>query len=501
MKIIYEKDMRTARLDGLDNGLVPFLSKVLSFKKEGIEYTKPYKNYLQYIEDKQLDDRARPRLPCWDGVTRLLTKKLKFPAGLVTFVEKYLKEQFSQEVEIVDNRVKSNIDFTIDISEKLKEIGREPRDYQTEAVEAMVNSNRGIVKAATGSGKTGIAVMAVAKLGKKANIYVIGTDLLYSFHEDFSKILPFKIGMIGNGVCDIQDINIVSIWSCGRALGLKSSEILDEDGIDEKYTETQQESILRALSKAKVHILDECHIASCETIKKIYEVINPEHLYGLSGTPFRKDNQDLLIKSILGEELIDVKASRLIRKGVLAKPIINFVDVPKMRLPATYQECYKEYIVENDVRNDLVVKHTKKILDKGYVVLVLFNNISHGKILADKFTTNGIEFGLLNGKDDIDKRKEVLGRIKNGSLNCIIASRIFDIGIDAPRLSGLVLAGSGKSYVRTLQRCGRVIRGYPGKKYAAIIDFHDQVKFFKKHSEIRKEYYQTEEEFKIVANF
>ena len=43
-----------------------------------------------------------------------------------------------------------------------------------------------------------------------------------------------------------------------------------------------------------------------------------------------------------------------------------------------------------------------------------------------------------------------------------------------------------------------MIRQYPGKKQAAIIDFYDQIKFLKKHSIIRRDVYLSESGFKII---
>ena len=52
----------------------------------------------------------------------------------------------------------------------------------------------------------------------------------------------------------------------------------------------------------------------------------------------------------------------------------------------------------------------------------------------------------------------------------LIASKIFDQGVDIPNLDALVLAGSGKSSGRALQRIGRVIRNAPGKKKAIVVE-------------------------------
>jgi superfamily II DNA or RNA helicase len=61
----------------------------------------------------------------------------------------------------------------------------------------------------------------------------------------------------------------------------------------------------------------------------------------------------------------------------------------------------------------------------------------------------------------------------------LIASKIFDQGIDIPELDALILAGSGKSSARALQRIGRVIRSYPSKKWANVIEFWDNTQAHK----------------------
>jgi superfamily II DNA or RNA helicase len=78
-------------------------------------------------------------------------------------------------------------------------------------------------------------------------------------------------------------------------------------------------------------------------------------------------------------------------------------------------------------------------------------------------------------------------KITSGKIKCIVASTIYDIGVDLPILSGLIIAGGGKSSVRALQRVGRVIRLHPSKKQAAIIDFADQAPYLLEHSERRRD--------------
>ena len=87
--------------------------------------------------------------------------------------------------------------------------------------------------------------------------------------------------------------------------------------------------------------------------------------------------------------------------------------------------------------------------------------------------------------------------MKDGKLDVLIASKIFDQGVDIPELDALILAGSGKSSGRALQRIGRVIRKNDGKSIAIVVDFYDNAKYLRDHSEIRRKVYETEPAFSI----
>lgn len=429
----------------------------------------------------------------WDGRKRLLNSKLEFGYGLLNRVVAGIKAH-GLEVTVTDKRTKTKAK-PIDIVTKLTNMKRAPRDYQTESASKVLETDIGIVKVATGGGKTQISALMIANLGKPANLYVTGKDLLYQFHEFYSSIFDEPIGIIGDGHCDIKRINVVSVWSVSEAFGEKAES--DEVDIDELLLGVdKQEEIRQCLSDAKVHIFDECHGVSCSTVQLINENIYPDEIYGMSASPWRSDNSELLIEAMLGKNIVDISASYLIEKGFLVQPIIKMVKVPKYptKLKKNYQSVYKQYIVENEARNNLIVENTEKLVNLGYKVLVLFNSIKHGEVLY-KMLSEKLKVALLSGKDSIDKRNTIKDQIQDGTIQVALVSRIFDIGVDLPQVNALVCSGAGKSIVPALQRIGRVLRPYPGKKVAAVIDFIDDAPFLNEHSLIRKKIYKSEEGF------
>lgn len=456
------------------------LDKELSFKVQGAEHSYHYK------------------MKRWDGVKRILGRDLTFPYGLLDRVKNFY-ESNNKKYEVDDRRSPKTPNNNLNILPKLEEMGKSPYSYQLDALEVVKSKDCGIIRVATGGGKSVIAGLITAHFGKSTCLYVIGKDLLYQMHGFFSEIFDQEIGIVGDGICEIRDINIVSVWTVGNVAGMKKSEIIIESSESEKLVDKGNfDDIKKMMKESKVHIFDECHIAACDTIQNIHRFISPEHIYGMSASPWRDDGADLLIESIFGHRIVEVPASFLIENGYLAKPLIRFKTVPKVRgLPDSYPGVYKHYITDNEVRNNLVIEAAVKMVEQGYQTLILYQRVSHGKLLFKKLKEK-MPCMLLSGKDSNSRREEVKQKLESGEINAIVASTIFDIGVDLPSLSGLVIAGGGKSSVRALQRIGRVIRRHPGKEYAAIIDFLDQAKFLKGHSQARYQIYASERGFDVT---
>lgn len=461
-----------------DYSILQTIRKEFSFKLANVEYTQAYKNG-------------------WNGITYLLDGKNRLPLGLLEKLKTFLSTNDYKFV-LDDKRPALAHEPEIDLKGKLEALRTPLRDYQQRIVDTAFAHRKGIIRACTGSGKTLSISALVAKINKPTIIGVIGLDLLGQFHETLTSLFDEPIGYIGNGICDIQRINVVSIWTIGRVLGVKH-DVIDDDSTEKEILKAEHnDRIIKLLNDTKVYVFDECHVIGTDTIKQIYKVINPERIYGFSGTPYRGDGSDLQSNGILGDQIINISASELIEKGFLAKPFIKFVNAPPAYSGGKdYHSIYRECIVENNARNQMIVDNTKMLLDKGYRVLILFKQIKHGKILQELFDENGIDIEMLYGNDSLDKRNKVKAKLQKGKIKAILASTIFDLGVDLPILSGMVLAGSGKSEIRSIQRIGRIIRKYPGKDSAAVIDFIDEAKYLKQHSKKRYDTYASEDGFVV----
>lgn len=435
----------------------------------------------------------------WDGRYRLLSARKEFLSGFLDRVISILNE-FNIKYEIDDRRppVKLGIPLELDPNSPFK-----PRDYQLEVVNAAYAKDCGVVKLPTGSGKTLTLSLIAGKFNIKTIIYVIGVELLYQMKDTLEKMYPnLEIGIVGDGKCIVKDITIATIWSAAAALDTKVEFDSDEEiDKDEKTDLIDKKAVKKLISEAQMYIFDECQFVSTTTALELNKhSLSARYKFLFSGTPWRDAGDDIYIEGIGGKRIYNKTASWMIENGYLVAPKIYFIDSEvKKRVGKTYPEVYRNYIIENQERNDLIKKAALKMHKDGRKILILVSKVDHGKALQ-KMLEDELRVFSLDGRNKTEQRLEAIRAMKNGEIDILIASKIFDQGIDIPELDALILAGSGKSSSRALQRIGRVIRkGGPNKKDAVIVDFWDNCKFLKDHSSARKKIYETEPLFKIIV--
>lgn len=155
----------------------------------------------------------------YDGYKKLFNiQTRRFPVGLLRRVVN-VASRFDT-VDIVDKRVHLNdvYDYKFDKSYL--------RDYQHSAILTSVIHGNGIVKVATGGGKTVIAGYTIGILRKKSIFIVHTRDLLYQAIESFKRIFPGeKIGQIGDGWIDLQNITVATMQTLAILGGIKATKI------------------------------------------------------------------------------------------------------------------------------------------------------------------------------------------------------------------------------------------------------------------------------------
>lgn len=476
------------------------LQKRLSFRPEGYQFAP---SYNRFIRDKKGNIIRR----AWDGWQKQFwsnTKKTYFPTGLFSLVSEYLKTH--------------NIDYRIEnfrvVPERNNIISNSGayvyRTYQSSIIDLACEKQRGLIRCPTGSGKTVIGAGIIEKLKVAPFMFfVTSTDLLKQAKESFEEALlwngyPLKVGQIGDGVIDIRDINVCTVQSAVRALGEKWDSKARFDSEDENEDKTpiekHRKEICELFENTKGVICDECQHWKAETCQLVCRSLKSAYYtFGLSATPTRDSGDDMLIQACFGKFIASISASELIEKGWLVRPDIKIVHIKDRKSQfKQWQAIYKDRIVDCEKYNGIVANIANSFIDNGRLVLILSQQISHGKKIAEM--VKGASY--LSGNSSKKQREEGLNNLRNGYIKCLSSSTIFDEGVDVRPLDCVILAGGGKSKTRAMQRIGRITRPYTSpdgkeKKDAIAVDFRIYDEYLKKHSEEREKMYRTEPAYRI----
>lgn len=402
----------------------------------------------------------------WDGKLRFYRKTAEFDTGLLGWVLQILAEHFpTVKIEVKDRRTKPT-GKSITMTDVVL------RNYQEEAVDACIRATRGVLSAATGSGKTQIAIAIVAKLGLNTLFLVDSVDLARQTADRFAKHLPAaKIGVIYAGAYKAvtktkgPDVVISTFHTLARKPELTKSLHFD------------------------VVMSDECHGVAAETWYKVMGSFpNTYYKFGLSGSidavyedpiRFRK------IQAQSGKVLVEIPVDYLVEQDVLAKPEIYMIGFPhRIYHKMTYFDEYEAAIQNNTGLNHrLVPRLVKKYAGKS--ILILVNRVSHGQELSEIL---GAPF--VSGHDESDVRYDALQEFRDGNLKVLIASKIFRQGVDIPNIEVLINLGNDDSYKAVVQKLGRGLRRTTEKDSLIYLDVYPQTSgYCEKHAKNRAKKY------------
>lgn len=464
------------------------IERECSFEVEGSEY-------------KAAAFKSKTKGQCkWDGRKRLFSTQYQtFPLGLYSRI-RHLFDMAGIQVDIEDKR-------TIMHMNNLFNVGNiQQRPYQDRAVFDSLLSGRGIVKAATGSGKTTIGAMTIGAIGCDAVFIVHTKDLLYQTKEAFERIFDIPIGQIGDGVVDLQSITVATVQSLALVAGFEFGKYK----YDEEYDDDQEQGnlidkkleIFRWSKGVGTLIFDEVQrVCSRTAYATRFMFENASNVYGYSASPWRDDGSDLMIEAAFGPRIVDITASELIDQGYLVQPYITIKSLSdNVWAGKTYEQVYKSAVVENVFRNMQVVSDAYNEYTKGRPTLVLVSWIKHGQILEQMMRSQGMPASFISGKSGTKVRQQVINDMRQGRAPIVIASTIADVGLDVPRLQSVVEAGAGKSSVTALQRLGRVMRPFEDKDKCYFITYRDTAPYLNTQVDKKVQIWQTEPKFIIVQS-
>lgn len=382
------------------------------------------------------------------------------PIGFLYELEQYLIHEEAQ-YKIYDQRKSDTWNYTYD--EIQKSLGYlELYDYQVESVQKCLDLKSGVIKASTGAGKTEIFI-SLCKLTNKKTLILFARIALAQQTLTRMKKAGLDAGIVqGNKIDDKHQIVMATVQS-----GHKLNKLEDYEMV----------------------IIDECHRASGDQYRELMRKSRARYRFGFSATPFVKDQyKAALVRMWIGPLIYEVDPKKLLQEKRIATPTIRMIPIsdPQNISQCKWPRIEKVGIVENSYRNRIVVNLAKML--KGQT-LILVKLLDHGDYLSENIP-NSV---WLSGKNKDKERDDIIKRFDAGEDFVLIASTIFDEGIDIKTVKHVILCGGGASYVKILQRIGRGMRVTDTKTTVDVYDFYDTTNdILEKHAKERIKTYKKE---------
>ena len=337
---------------------------------------------------------------------------------------------------------------------------------------------KGIAKVVTGGGKTSFALMCI--------------EQYFSFHPKGSVlILVPSIALLDQWYVDIlteTSLNDedISIFGGGNSNHGKRK-------INISTLNTGRNAAKRLLSSDDLLIVDECHKAASEENSKSISHTISHYSLGLSATPERQYDdgfEDILIPK-LGPLLIDYDYSKAKKDGVICDFALHNVKVKMSdeeegkyneltrKIALTSKKlgkdsieylnlCVKRREISNfsHLRIPTVCNLTSRISAKK--TIIFHESIKSAEEIAILLNQRGHYALCYHSKLSDAIRRDNLIKFKTGTCDVLITCRALDEGANIPQAELGIIAASTKSERQRIQRLGRVLRKFSGKRIALI---------------------------------
>ncbi len=392
----------------------------------------------------------RVRFGRWTGATpeeiTLITEdetgRLQLPRGAVGLLRE-VSAMTGQSVVFEDQRVVRPMTPPV--------MTLQPRDYQARAASALIRHLQGCVVIPCGGGKTVVGAAAIAYAGQAALVIVHTQDLLEQWSSVLRAMLGIAVGTVTEGVLKPAEVTVATVQTL---IGL-SREALAELG-----------------KRFGMIIVDEAHHVPAATFREVLAAFPGRYRFGLTATPERADGLTSLLNLCIGPTLFQVDHKTLVNAGYLIEPRVEPV-LTGCAPEAESHAAVLKALIADDARNELILRLAAQETSSGATVLILSSRVAHCRALAEALARRRVSAAALTGDVAKSRRSAILERFRSGELRVVCATSLADEGLDVACLERLILATPARSESRAIQRLGRLMRPYPGKRTPVLYDLVD----------------------------
>ena len=354
---------------------------------------------------------------------------------------------------------------------KHSEIGREikPRKYQETVIEDSLTrfndgKNRLLIEMATGLGKTYTVAHLLKQLLQQGKI----KRVLFLAHQ---------VEILLQSVTAFKNVLGIGTYSFSACFGGADPEHTDFvfgsfDTLFSKIATLEKETF-------DVVIVDEAHHTPAITYATVVQHFHPKLLVGLTATPFREDNKDVL--AFFGGSAGHVGKYDLawaLRHNKLAFPkyLVLLDDLDQSRIDQldkgmSISDLDQRLFLHK--KDEEVVRIIEKTVQDKQIPnlkgIVFCRSIAHIIYLIQFFPAGSATF--VHSKMTDQQRWQNIRDFREGNYRYILVRDLFNEGIDIPETNLLVFMRYTGSHTVWLQQLGRGLRKTPNKDYVHVLDF------------------------------
>ena len=419
----------------------------------------------------------------WDGVIRLFNiKKGTIYAGLQTHIEDFcLKHEY--EVEYTYDT--SLVPFSIEDAQNFVKTLNLPfklHQHQEDAFIYAIRKKRALILSPTASGKSLILYLITRFYNSKTLIVVPTTNLISQLHSDF----------ISYG---IKDDSIHTVFAGQDKNSDKQYFICCWQGIHRLPKEWFRQFGLV--------IVDEADQADNKSLTSIMTKLeNCPYRFGVTGTLKGSKTNQITLEGLFGAIKITATTNELMERKILSSLKINILILHYNNNEKKVKRDYRteiDFLLSHPRRNDYIKNLT---LSRKGNTLVLFQFISHGKLLYEKIKKESGDSPVffIWSKVKGEKRDEIRKIVEEETDAIIIASSVFVRGVNIKSLKHLIGVSPTKARRIILQGIGRTLRKHENKEYAILYDIVDDLSY-KRRNNYALEHYKERAKIYMEENF
>ena len=344
-------------------------------------------------------------------------------------------------------------------------VGNEERDealrpwsVQAEAMAALEATRRdghqaGLVVMATGLGKTWLAAFDSSRAEFPRVLFVAHREeILRQARDVFRQVRPAATLTLFVG--DDRDPHGDVVFASVQSLYLNLSRF-DQQAFD--YI-----------------VVDEFHHAAAPTYRTVISHFRPLFLLGLTATPSRADNADLL--ALCSDNIVyDCGLVEGVRRGLLSPfqyraipDIADYQNVP-WRNGRFDLEVLTSHVATNS-RAQQVFDEWESAGGIGRRTLAFCCTIEHADFMAKFFQSRGVSAVAVHSGQLSAPRGLAIEQLSAGLTPIIFAVDLFNEGVDVPAIDLVLMLRPTESSTVFLQQLGRGLRRAEGKSRLDVVD-------------------------------